>query len=79
MCAPDPNNILQWYFVIFGLDGNYEGGYYLGVLTCPKDFPVNAPNIKMLVENGIYKKNSEICMSMTSMHPESWNPAWTVH
>ena len=23
VCSPDPNNLLKWYFVIFGLDGDY--------------------------------------------------------
>ena len=78
MVAPDPNNLMQWYFVIFGLDGPYEGGYYFGILTCPETYPKNAPNIKMFTENGIFTKNDKICMSMTDYHPESWNPAWPV-
>jgi ubiquitin-protein ligase len=54
VCAPDPEDLLKWYFIIYGLDGDYEGGYYMGVLTCPTDFPAHAPNVKMLVETGIY-------------------------
>jgi hypothetical protein len=35
VCAPDPENPYVWYFVVFGLDGHYEGGYYLGKIVCP--------------------------------------------
>ena len=75
---PDPDNLLHWYFVIFGLDGPYEGGYYLGKVECPANFPQNAPNIRLLVKSGIFELNNKICMSMTDYHPESWNPAWSV-
>ena len=78
VCAPDPENLLHWYFVTWGLEGSFKGGYYFGQVICPSDFPQKAPKIKILVENGHFHKNSEICMSMTDMHPESWNPAWTV-
>ena len=33
--APDPSNIFEWYFLVFGLDGPYEGGYYMGKLLFP--------------------------------------------
>ena len=32
LACPDPENILDWYFVLFGLDeeGPYKDGVYLG-------------------------------------------------
>lgn len=78
VCVPDPENLLHWYFIIFGLEGPYEGGYYIGKVECPANFPQNAPNIRLLVKSGIFETNNKICMSMTDYHPESWNPAWSV-
>ena len=45
VCAPDPKNPLIWYFVVFGLDGVYEGGYYFGKVECPNDYPARPPFI----------------------------------
>ena len=44
----------EWYFIVFGLDGPYSGGFYLGKLTCPHDYPKKAPNVLIMIENGIY-------------------------
>ena len=50
ICLPDPNHAYIWYYVIFGIEdpSEYKGGYYLGVITCPNDYPKKAPNIKMI-------------------------------
>jgi len=78
VCAPDPDNILEWFFVIWGLDGNFQGGYFLGKVILPQTYPKTPPKVKVIVQNGHFERNSEICMSMTDMHPESWSPIWTV-
>ena len=31
----DNDNVLDWYFVIHGLDGDYTGGMYLGKISFP--------------------------------------------
>ena len=52
IAAPDPKNIFQWYFVIFGLGGEFKGGFYMGMLGFPDNFPWSPPYIKMLTPNG---------------------------
>ena len=78
VCAPDPENILHWYFVIWGFGGNFRGGYYFGLITCPNDYPRQPPSIQILIENGHFCKTYEIYVSMFDTHPDGWNPEWTV-
>ena len=78
VCAPDPENPLVWYFVIFGLDDDYKGGYYFGKVVCPENYPATPPYIMISTNNGCFEQNEKICLSITDYHPESWNPAWNV-
>ena len=78
VCAPDPEDPLTWYFVVFGLADEYEGGYYFGKVVCPTDYPARPPYITIMMNNGAFEPNEKICLSITDYHPESWNPAWTV-
>ena len=78
VCAPDPEDPFTWYFVIFGLADNFEGGYYFGKVVCPQDYPARPPYIMIMMDNGSFNPNDKICLSITDYHPESWNPAWTV-
>jgi ubiquitin-conjugating enzyme E2 J2 len=65
--------------VIFGLkDCQYEGGFYLGKLVFPNDYPWKPPGIMMVTENGRFRQNAKICLSISDYHPESWNPVWPV-
>lgn len=32
----------------------------------------------MFTPSGRFKTNTQLCMSMTNYHPESWNPMWSV-
>ena len=53
IAAPDPSDIFVWYFVIFGLpDSPYKGGYYLGTIKFPQDYPWKPPSILMVTESG---------------------------
>lgn len=80
ICLPDPEDCYVWYYVVFGLEmEGFKGGYYLGKITCPPDYPAKAPNIRMITENGRLHTTDSICMSISDMHPESWNPAWKVN
>jgi len=80
VCLPDPEDAYVWYYIVFGLDfGEYVGGYYLGKITCPREYPAKAPNIRMITENGKFHTTDSICMSISDMHPEQWNPAWKVN
>lgn len=39
---------------------------------------MSPPNIIFMTPNGRYDINVKICLSITSYHPEEWNPTWTV-
>ena len=79
IAAPDSNNVFEWYFVIFGLDDEaYKGGYFMGKLTFPNDYPWKPPAIRLITESGRFKVNDRICLSISDYHPESWNPIWPV-
>ena len=79
LACPDPKNIFMWYYVVWGLlDCPYEGGYYMGKIIFPKEYPLKPPGIEMITPNGRFDINKRICMSMSDYHPESWNPTWNV-
>ena len=79
LACPDPQNIFMWYYVVWGLlDCPYEGGYYMGKIIFPKEYPLKPPGIEMMTPNGRFQENKRICMSMSDYHPESWNPTWNV-
>ena len=79
IAAPEENNVFTWHFVIFGLpDEPYKGGYYMGKLVFPTDYPWKPPAIMMTTETGRFKVNDRICLSISDYHPESWNPVWPV-
>jgi ubiquitin-protein ligase len=51
----------------------------MGAVKCPDDYPSRAPNIRLITENGRFSLQEDgICLSISDMHPESWNPAWRV-
>jgi ubiquitin-conjugating enzyme E2 J2 len=77
--VPDPNNILDWYYVFEGpKDTPYAGGRYLGLLRFPPKYPFAPPMIKMLTPNGRFVPNTRLCLSISDYHPETWNPIWNV-
>jgi ubiquitin-conjugating enzyme E2 J2 len=76
---PRPGNILTWPYVITGPpDTPYANGQYYGTLTFPVQFPYAAPTIQMTTPSGRFVPNAAICTTFTNLHPEEWNPAWTV-
>ncbi|CAD7935472.1 unnamed protein product [Amoebophrya sp. A25] len=75
---PLETNLLEWHFVISGVQDPYTGGKYHGILEFPPDFPMKPPSIKMLTPSGRFEINKRICLSMSDFHKESWNPAWTI-
>ncbi|KAE9543897.1 hypothetical protein AGLY_001875 [Aphis glycines] len=79
VAEPNPSNILEWYYVVSGPDDSpYAGGYYLGKLVFPDDFPFKPPSIYMITTNGRFKTNIRLCLSISDYHPDTWNPAWNV-
>jgi ubiquitin-conjugating enzyme E2 J2 len=77
--VPNPANIHEWHYCIYGLkDCPLEGGFYHGKLIFPKDYPFKPPSILMITPNGRFKPMKRICMTMSDYHPEQWNPIWSV-
>jgi len=76
---PRADNILVWPYLITGPpETPYAGGQYYGTLQFPENFPFAAPSVRMVTPSGRFVPNNVICTTFTSLHPEEWNPAWTV-
>ncbi len=75
---PLAENILEWHYVIYNLDGCYKDGIYHGVLKFPSDYPYKPPSLRMITPSGRFHINQKLCLSFTDFHPESWNPMWSV-
>ncbi|CAL4162816.1 unnamed protein product [Meganyctiphanes norvegica] len=79
VAKPLDDNILEWHYVVQGPEETpYIGGYYHGKVIFPDTFPFKPPEIQMITPSGRFQINRAICLSMSSFHPETWNPAWTV-
>ena len=79
LAAPNPNNLLEWHFVIDDLDdARYRGGCYHGTLVFPAEYPWKPPSLSLKTPTGRFQTNTRLCLSMTDFHPESWNPMWSV-
>ena len=79
LAAPNPNNLLEWHFVIDNIDdARYRGGCYHGMLVFPPEYPWKPPSLTLKTLSGRFQTNTRLCLSMTDFHPESWNPVWSV-
>merc|ERR1719263_291236 len=80
ICLPDPEDCYTWYYIVFGLEyKEFTGGFYMGKIICPPEYPANAPQVIVSTENGRFHTwNEGICLSISHYHPESWNPVWKV-
>ena len=79
IACPDEKDMFKWHFIVFGLgDRPYLGGFYMGLLTFPPDYPWKPPSIKLVTESGRFQTNARICLSISDYHPETWNPVWPV-
>jgi ubiquitin-conjugating enzyme E2 J2 len=80
IAAPNPKDILEWYYCLQGPPGTvYEGGLYMGRVVFPGNYPFAPPAIVMTTPNGRFEINKPLCLSISNYHPESWNPVWTIH
>ena len=42
ICLPDPEDCYTWYYIVFGLDyKEFKGGFYMGKIICPPEYPAN--------------------------------------
>jgi ubiquitin-conjugating enzyme E2 J2 len=75
--SPEPENIRKWHYVLEGeKDSDFAGGMYHGLVEFPTQYPFSPPSILMYTPNGRFQPGAHICLSISSFHPESWNPAW---
>lgn len=76
---PNEENLFEWHFTIRGPKGtDFEGGIYHGRIVLPADYPFKPPAIIFLTPNGRWKTKQKICLSISSYHPEQWQPAWGI-
>ena len=79
VARPNPKNLLEWHYVLTGDEASdHAGGSFHGKVTFPSQYPFRPPDVVMVTPSGRFAPNTRICMSMTSFHPESWNPMWSV-
>jgi ubiquitin-conjugating enzyme E2 J2 len=67
LAEPNPKNILEWHYVIFGLEDKespYYGGFYHGKIIFPKEYPYKPPSIYMITPNGRFQTDTRLCLSM---------------
>merc|ERR1712226_1619111 len=75
ICLPDPEDAYKWWYVIFGLDMDpYRGGYYMGYITCPEDYPAKAPKINLITHNGRFRVNEQQDGSASPSHTTIQSP-----
>lgn len=79
VAGPIGDDLFVWHFTIKGPpDTAFEGGIYHGKIVFPQLYPFAPPDIYFLTPNGRFEIRKKICLSITSYHPDSWNPAWDV-
>lgn len=73
------NNLYQLDIVIKGsVDTPHENGFYHIVLILD-EFPIKAPDIKILTPNGRFAVNKKICIDgLTRFHNDTWSPAFSL-
>lgn len=75
----DDDDVLTWYYLIHGPhDTPYEGGVYFGRLIFPASYPMSPPKVIMDTPSGRFRPGAEICMNISSYHPETWSSAYGV-
>ena len=75
----DDTDPLLFYFLLRGAsDSVYKGGYYIGKIVLPKDYPTNPGDFYMLTPSGRFSINTKICLTNSGYHKESWTPMWNI-
>ena len=55
-----------------------QGGIYHGRIILPPEYPFKPPSFIMVSPSGRFETGVKICLSMSSHHPEHWQPSWSV-
>lgn len=67
-CLIRRKGALHFHFCIYGLDGDYEGGYYHGVLELASNYPFAPPVLKFFTPSGRFEPHKPICTTFTNYH-----------
>ena len=77
--GPLSKNLWVWHFSFCGMEGTaYAGGIYHGRILLPPDYPGSPPKVQVLTPTGRFVPGSNICLSASHFHPETWTASWTV-
>jgi len=74
-----PDNLLQWYYCIYGLeDIRYKDGEYYGLIQMSPDYPHVPPTYYMYTPSGRFVSGEKICTTNSEYHIKDWKPTWTM-
>ena len=83
----DENDKFIFYFLLVGDkedpknkagSGHYEGGYYVGKIMLPQNYPDKPGDFMMLTPNGRFDIGKKICLTNSGYHSETWTPIWSI-
>jgi ubiquitin-protein ligase len=75
----DEDDKFTFYFLLRGIKkSDYEGGYYLGKIILPTDYPKSPVDYKMMTPSGRFMINSSICLTNSKYHKDQWSPSWNL-
>ncbi len=75
----DEKNELDFYFLIRGDSSSaYNGGYYIGKIALPPDYPQKPGDFYMLTPSGRFAIDKKICLTNSGYHRENWTPMWNI-
>ncbi|CEJ94546.1 Putative Ubiquitin-conjugating enzyme [[Torrubiella] hemipterigena] len=77
--VPLEEDLFEWHFTLRGPPNSaYGEGIYHGKIILPPTYPLRPPTFKFMTPSGRFEVNSEICLSISGHHEETWQPAWGI-
>jgi ubiquitin-conjugating enzyme E2 J1 len=70
----DEKDLGMIYAILRDMDGKYKNGEYILKIKLPEDYPFSPPVISCLTPSGRFEKETNICLSITHFHSETWSP-----
>lgn len=75
----DPKDPFLFYFLLRGDPKSpYAGGYYIGKIVLPANYPSQPGDFYMLTPSGRFNVDTKICLTNSSYHKENWTPMWSI-